>query len=114
MCFDIRQTGEQTERGSVVTSVVDAGVELDDDGAAPDGLEEVRRRLHRAAAARAGLLASAAAATHLACGACRVRVEDPTLTGLSGLDSRFSFIGPKMPTSNLDPLSVGAHMSMLL
>jgi len=41
------------------TSVVDAGVELDDYGAAPDGLEEVRRRLHRAAAA--GLVRAAGA-----------------------------------------------------
>jgi hypothetical protein len=58
--------GEGTERrAGEVTSVVDAGVELDDDGPAPDGLEEVRRRLHRPAAARAGLVAAAAAA-HLA------------------------------------------------
>ena len=46
------------------TSVVDAGVELYDYGAAPDGLEEVRRRLHRAAAA-AGLVRAAGA--HLSC-----------------------------------------------
>ena len=44
---------------SELTSVVDAGVELDDDGAATDGLEEVGRRLHRAAAA--GLVRAAGA-----------------------------------------------------
>lgn len=46
------------------TSVVYAGVELDDDGAAPDGLEEVGRRLHRApgAAAAAARLVRAAGA----------------------------------------------------
>ena len=49
-----------------MTSVVDAGVELDNDGAAPDGLEEVRWRLHRPAGARGGPVAAAAAAAHLA------------------------------------------------
>ena len=49
-----------------MTSVVDAGVELDNDRVAPDGLEEVRRRLHRPAGARAG-----PAAAHLArCARC--------------------------------------------
>lgn len=45
------------------TSVVYAGVELDDDRAPPDGLEEVGRRLHRAAgaAAAAGLVRAAGA-----------------------------------------------------
>ena len=48
------------------TSVVDAGVELDDYGAAPDGLEEVRWRLHLPASTRAG-----PAAAHLArCARC--------------------------------------------
>ena len=52
------------------TSVVDAGVELDDYGAAPDGLEEVRRRLHRPAGARAGPVAAAAAAHLARCARC--------------------------------------------
>jgi hypothetical protein len=46
------------------TSVVDPRVELDDYRTAPDGLEEVRRRLHRAAcspAAAAGLVRAAGA-----------------------------------------------------
>ena len=54
------QSSGNARKSVIDTSVVDAGVELDDYGAAPDGLEEVRRRLHRAAAA-AGLVRAAGA-----------------------------------------------------
>ena len=44
------------------TSVVDARIELDDDGAAPDRLEEVRRCLdRRCSSAAAGLVRAAGA-----------------------------------------------------
>ena len=56
------QSSGNARKSVIDTSVVDPGVELDDYGAAPDGLEEVRRRLHRAAAATAARLVRAAGA----------------------------------------------------
>jgi hypothetical protein len=51
---------DKEKRGKAETSIIDAGVELDDDGASSDRLEEVGRRLHRASAG-ASLLSSASA-----------------------------------------------------
>lgn len=48
-------------RGGGETSIVDAGVKLDDYGATSDRFEEIGRRLHRASAAAASLFSAASA-----------------------------------------------------
>jgi hypothetical protein len=51
---------DKEKRNEGKTSIIDARVELDDDGASSDRLEEVGRRLHRASSG-ASLLAAASA-----------------------------------------------------